>query len=87
MRGETETKTTTTTTTRNMGRKQVNMEEEEDLVVEVRNYLCLYDKSCKDYKDKRAKANAWRTIEKDLGLEEGKDIFPLGENLGFAFGT
>ena len=60
-----------------MGRRQVNFEEEESLALEIRKYLCLYDKKCVDYKNKRAKANAWTKIEEELGLEEGKHIFPI----------
>ena len=57
-----------------MGRQTINIQEEEDLTLEVKKFLCLYDKRCVLYKDKRAKANAWRKVEESLGLEDGKHI-------------
>ena len=56
-----------------MGRQTINIQEE-DLALEVKTFLCLYDKRCVLYKDKRAKANAWRKVEESLGLEDGKHI-------------
>ena len=50
----------------NMGRKVINIGEEEDLANEVKKYLCLYSKNCSAYKDKRAKANAWTKVEETL---------------------
>ena len=52
-----------------MGKQAINMQEEEALALEVKKYLCLYDKGCETYKDKRAKANAWAKVEKALGKE------------------
>ena len=57
-----------------MGRQTINIQEEVDLALEVKKFLCLYDKRCVLYKDKRAKANAWRKVEESLGLEDGKHI-------------
>ena len=55
-----------------MPRTVIDIEAEEDLANQVRKYLCLYDKSCAEFKDKRMKENAWRTIDAELGFEEGK---------------
>ena len=54
-----------------MGRKTVNFLEDEDVAENVRKFPCLYDKSSMDYKDKRAKKNAWHQVEENLGMEEG----------------
>ena len=35
---------------------------QEDFMSEVREYRCLYDKNCRDFKDKRTKANAWKAV-------------------------
>ena len=40
------------------------------LAEKVRKYPCLYDKSLPTYKEKDRKANAWRAVETELGLEE-----------------
>ena len=48
-----------------------NIKEDGLLVEEVRKYPCLYDKSLPTYKEKDRKANAWRAVETELGLEEG----------------
>ena len=54
-----------------MGRKAVILEEDELLVVEVRKYPVLYDKSDAQLKEKRPKINAWKEINVKLGYEEG----------------
>ena len=64
-----------------MGRSKVNYDEDKSLAVEVKTFLCLYDKNCPSYKDKQAKANAWSEVDKSLGLEEGKFILVLQSNL------
>ena len=45
--------------------------------MKVKNYPCLYKKSDPTYEDKRAKHNAWKKVEEELGHEEGeaKKIF------------
>ena len=48
-----------------------NIKEDELLAEEVRKYPCLYDNSLPTYKEKDRKANAWRAVETELGLEEG----------------
>ena len=58
-----------------MGRKIVNFLEDEEVSNCVKNFPCLYDKADSFYKDKRAKKNAWKRIEEDLGLEEGTRFF------------
>ena len=58
-----------------MGRKAVILKEDEELVLEVRKYPVLYDKANAAYKDKRAKSNAWKEIDRKLGYEEGELIF------------
>ena len=55
-----------------MGRNTVDLLEDERLAMEVQKFLCLYKKADPSYKDKRAKINAWKTIEEELGFEEGK---------------
>ena len=42
-----------------MGRRKIDIEEEEDLAECIRQFKCLYDKTLEEYKNKRAKANAW----------------------------
>lgn len=55
-----------------MGRQEkVNLQEDESLAEEVRKYACLYDKSSPHYKDKRKVTNAWASVDKELGIEEG----------------
>ena len=56
-----------------MGRKKVDFQEEESIAEEVRNYPCLYNKSLKEYKDKRARENAWQKIGESLGMKEGNN--------------
>ena len=34
----------------------------DDLMEEVRKYPCLYDKICKDFKDKYVKLNSWKAV-------------------------
>ena len=57
-----------------MASMKCNLQEEEKLCVEVEKYPCLYDKQNKGYKDKERKKNAWRKIDEELGIEEGKDF-------------
>ena len=54
-----------------MGKQKVNMREEEELAIEVRKYVCLYDKSSPTYKDKRAKANRF-----DTRIVDTKELTP-----------
>ena len=35
---------------------------------EIQRYQCLYNKFCKDYKNRRTRENAWETIGKKFGL-------------------
>ena len=51
-----------------MVRKSINFAEEEELAMELRKQLCLYSKECAQYKDRRAKVNAWRKIEETFPL-------------------
>ena len=53
-------------------RKNNNLKEEEELTNEVRNFLCLYDKSSNDYKDKVKTGNAWKAVDEAVGLEDGE---------------
>ena len=55
-----------------MGRKTINFLEDEEISNCVKKYPCLYDKGDQCYKDKRAKKNAWKKIEEELGMEKGK---------------
>lgn len=54
-----------------MGRKPVDLGEDEILANEVRKYPVLYDKSIPEYKEKRPKVNAWNKVDQALGFEEG----------------
>ena len=56
-----------------MERRKIDLLHEEELAEAVRKFPCLYDKRVLSYKDKRAKANAWRKIEETLGMEEGNN--------------
>ena len=58
-----------------MGKQKVNMREEEELAIEVRKYVCLYDKSSPTYKDKRAKENAWSRVE-EARIVDTKELTP-----------
>ena len=59
-----------------MGRKSIlDLSSEETLAECVRKYPCLYDKTCKHYKDKHCVENAWAEVDKELGYEEGMFIF------------
>ena len=55
-----------------MGRKSINILEEEGVAEKVRKYPCLYDKTLSEYKDKLAKRNAWKKVEEMLGMDEVK---------------
>ena len=52
-----------------MDRKTINFLEDEEISNCVKKYPCLYDQY---YKDKRAKKNAWKKIEEELGMEKSK---------------
>ena len=60
-----------------MGRRKVDVAEEGNLAEAVRKYKCLYDKTCTAYKDKRAKINAWKCVDDELGLEDSAFSFFL----------
>ena len=54
-------------------KKNLSLEEKEQLVEVVRTYPCLYDKSKKECKDKNVCENAWeKVIEKLEFIENGK---------------
>ena len=40
----------------------------------VRNYQCLYDKFCGDYKSKVLVENVWAAVDKETGFEEDKEF-------------
>ena len=63
------------------GKQKVNLQEDEDLAIEVKKFVCLYDKTSTFYK--RAKANAWTKVEESLGLEEGKHVFIFRDHRKF----
>ena len=52
--------------------RTVNMRDDEKLAHEVQKYKCIYDKADPGHKDKDRINNAWREVDKSLGLEEGK---------------
>ena len=37
----------------------------------VRNYQVLYDKGCKDFKDKNKKTQTWTQFGKEMGMTKG----------------
>ena len=47
------------------------------LSIAIRQYRCLYDKSCKEYKDKNIKNNAWKKVAEDLDMESRKYEFVI----------
>ena len=51
------------------------LREKEDLPECVRKYPCLYDKSSEILKNNVCVENAWAEEDKQMGLEEGIDIF------------
>ena len=44
---------------------------EEKLAEAVRQFLVLYDKSCRDFKDNSEKRLAWDDVAKQVGLQTG----------------
>lgn len=48
------------------------MSETEKLIELVRERRLLYDLSDNDYKNRDKKAEAWREIAKEMGIEDGK---------------
>ena len=44
---------------------------DERIAEAVRKYPVLYDKSCKDFKDKNKKRIAWSEVAKETGLKSG----------------
>ena len=48
-----------------------DLREDENLAIEVEKHPCLYNKGCKEYKERDRCKNAWKEIEKQLGLEQG----------------
>ena len=52
-----------------MGRRKIDLVKEKELADCIRHYKCLYDKSQPQYKDKRAKANAWKKVEETMGMD------------------
>ena len=48
----------------------------EKLSEAVQQYPCLYDKACKDYKDRNIVSNAWINVAKEVDLEDG-EIFSI----------
>lgn len=58
-----------------MGRtNKCNLIEDESLAEAVKNYACLYNKATPEYREKDRVINAWKAVEEELGLEEGKKI-------------
>ena len=41
---------------------------QEDFMSEVREYKCVDDKNCKDFKNMRTKANAWKAVANKLDI-------------------
>jgi len=54
-----------------MPKTTFNLQEDELLSVEVQKYSCLYNKTCKGYKEKDRVINAWIAVEAALELAEG----------------
>ena len=47
-----------------------NIWEDEQLSIEIRNYLCSFDKTNEEYKEKYCLENAWKETDNSLGIEE-----------------
>ena len=60
-----------------------NIREDEILAETVKKYKCLYDKSCEGYKEKDRCRNAWKAVEEEIGLEEGKLLLLHFEFMAF----
>ena len=45
---------------------------EEELASIVQNYRVLYDKANKEFHRKVVKQNAWRAVEEQMGIEDGR---------------
>ena len=54
-------------------RKLVGKMEEEKLIESVRDFPCLWNISCKAYKDQRAKENAWKSVTKEASSRSCKN--------------
>ena len=48
-----------------------DLREDEKLAIEVEKYPCLYNKGCKEYKERYRRKNAWVEIENQLGIAQG----------------
>jgi len=44
---------------------------DEKVAEAVRRFPVLYDKACKDFKDRNKKKNAWEEVAKQSGLQSG----------------
>ena len=59
-----------------MTKRQLTIQEYEEVSEAVRAYPCLYDKSKKEYKDNTVTENAWKEVSKSLSfIENGKCYF------------
>eukprot|EP00794_Sanderia_malayensis_P020860 gene20860-22911_t len=58
-----------------------NLQFEEKLSEAVRQFLCIYDKTKKDYKDININKNAWNNIAAQMNIENGERTRQLFENL------
>ena len=47
---------------------------DEKLAESVRKFPLLYDKSCKEFKDKQKKERAWEDVAKEVGFTSGKSF-------------
>ena len=54
-----------------MLRQSFDIREDGQLSIEIRKYLCLFDKSNAGYKEKDRVEKAWKEIDNSLGIEEG----------------
>ena len=59
-----------------MGKKKVNFVMEEALAEAIRQYKCLYDKTCEEYKGKLAKSNAWKEVANKVHISVIRGLIP-----------
>ncbi|XP_033120761.1 uncharacterized protein LOC117119885 [Anneissia japonica] len=49
--------------------------EEADFMEVVKNYPCLYDKSCREFKNRDTKRAAWKAVGRELGHEHPEALY------------
>ena len=68
-----------------MSRQPFSIWKDEQLSIEIRKYLCSFDKTNGEYKKKDCVENAWKETDNSLGIEE--DITLCWDYFNFYFMT